>query len=85
LKGGSRSSPVPQVVSAGPHVIAVNLKGPLNLHRAVLPHMIRTKQGKIINIASDAGRIGSRGEAVYSACRGGLISFSKTIARECAT
>ena len=66
-------------------VIAINLKGPLNLHRAVLPHMIRTGQGKIINIASDAGRVGSRGEAVYSACKGGLISFTKTIARECAT
>jgi NAD(P)-dependent dehydrogenase (short-subunit alcohol dehydrogenase family) len=38
-------------------VIAINLKGPLNLHRAVLPHMIRTGQGKIINIASDAGRV----------------------------
>jgi len=47
--------------------------------------MIRTGQGKIINIASDAGRVGSRGEAVYSACKGGLISFTKTIARECAT
>ena len=66
-------------------VIAINLKGPLNLHHAVLPHMIRTGQGKIINIASDAGRVGSRGEAVYSACKGGLISFTKTIARECAT
>jgi len=66
-------------------VIAINLKGPLNLHRAVLPHMIRTGRGKIINIASDAGRVGSRGEAVYSACKGGLISFTKTIARECAT
>jgi 2-hydroxycyclohexanecarboxyl-CoA dehydrogenase len=65
-------------------VIAINLKGPLNLHHAVLPHMIRTGQGKIINIASDAGRVGSSGEAVYSACKGGLISFTKTIARECA-
>ncbi len=46
--------------------------------------MIRTGQGKIINIASDAGRVGSSGEAVYSACKGGLISFTKTIARECA-
>jgi 2-hydroxycyclohexanecarboxyl-CoA dehydrogenase len=64
-------------------VIAINLKGPLNLHHA-LPHMIRTGQGKIINIASDAGRVGSSGEAVYSACKGGLISFTKTIARECA-
>jgi 2-hydroxycyclohexanecarboxyl-CoA dehydrogenase len=66
-------------------VIAVNLKGPLNLHRAVLPHMLRTGEGKIINIASDAGRVGSCGEAVYSACKGGLIAFTKTIARECAT
>jgi 2-hydroxycyclohexanecarboxyl-CoA dehydrogenase len=66
-------------------VIAVNLKGPLNLHRAVLPHMLRTGEGKIINIGSDAGRVGSCGEAVYSACKGGLIAFTKTIARECAT
>lgn len=65
-------------------VVAINLMGPLNLHHAVLPWMVKRKQGKIINISSDAGRVGSSGESVYSACKGGVISFSKTIARECA-
>ncbi|EGP53975.1 glucose 1-dehydrogenase [Pseudorhizobium flavum] len=65
-------------------IIAINLRGPLNLHKAVLPHLIAAGGGKVINIASDAGRVGSSGESVYSACKGGLIAFSKTVARECA-
>jgi 2-hydroxycyclohexanecarboxyl-CoA dehydrogenase len=65
-------------------IIAINLKGPLNLHKAVLPHMIASGGGKVVNVASDAGRVGSSGESVYSACKGGLIAFSKTMARECA-
>lgn len=65
-------------------IIAINLKGPLNLHKAALPHLIAAGGGKIVNVASDAGRVGSSGESVYSACKGGLIAFSKTIARECA-
>lgn len=65
-------------------IIAINLRGPLNLHKAVLPHLIAGGGGKVINIASDAGRVGSSGESVYSACKGGLIAFSKTVARECA-
>ncbi|SES12828.1 glucose 1-dehydrogenase [Sphingobium sp. YR768] len=65
-------------------IISINLKGPLNLHKAVLPHMVAAKGGKVINIASDAGRVGSSGESVYAACKGGMIAFSKTIARECA-
>ena len=65
-------------------VIAINLTGPLNLHHAVLPHMIGDGGGMIVNIASDAGRVGSSGESVYSACKGGLIAFTKTVARECA-
>jgi 2-hydroxycyclohexanecarboxyl-CoA dehydrogenase len=65
-------------------IIAINLRGPLNLHKAALPHLIAGGGGKIINVASDAGRVGSSGESVYAACKGGLISFSKTIARECA-
>lgn len=65
-------------------IIAINLRGALNLHRAALPHMIAAGGGKVVNVASDAGRVGSSGEAVYSACKGGLIAFSKTIARECA-
>ncbi|OKO83063.1 glucose 1-dehydrogenase [Bradyrhizobium sp. AS23.2] len=65
-------------------IIAINLRGPLNLHKAVLPHLIAAGGGKVVNVASDAGRVGSSGESVYSACKGGLIAFSKTIARECA-
>ncbi|RJT41507.1 glucose 1-dehydrogenase [Mesorhizobium waimense] len=65
-------------------IIAINLHGPLNLHKAVLPHLVSGGGGKVINIASDAGRVGSSGESVYSACKGGLIAFSKTLARECA-
>lgn len=63
-------------------LIAINLTGALNLHHAVLPGMAARRAGRIVNIASDAGRVGSSGEAVYAACKGGLIAFSKTIARE---
>ena len=63
-------------------IVDINLLGHLNLHHAVLPRMAARKAGKIVNIASDAGRMGSSGEAVYSACKGGMIAFSKTIARE---
>jgi 2-hydroxycyclohexanecarboxyl-CoA dehydrogenase len=66
-------------------VLAINLKGPLNLHRTILPRMIEAGGGKVINIASDAGRVGSSGESVYSACKGGLIAFTKSVARECAS
>jgi 2-hydroxycyclohexanecarboxyl-CoA dehydrogenase len=65
-------------------LIAINLRGPIALHHAVLPGMIEKKRGAIVNIASDAGRVGSSGEAVYSACKGGLIAFTKSIAREVA-
>ena len=63
-------------------LIAINLTGPLNLHHAVLPRMVERRAGRIVNIASDAARVGSSGEAVYAACKGGIVSFSKTIARE---
>lgn len=63
-------------------IIAINLYGPLNMHKAVLPHMVEAGGGKVVNIASDAGRVGSSGESVYSACKGGLVAFTKTIARE---
>ena len=62
-------------------IIAINLRGPLNLHKAALPHLIAAGGGKVVNVASDAGRVGSSGESVYSACKGGLIAFSKTIAQ----
>ena len=63
-------------------VIDINLVGHLNLHHGVLPRMVARRSGRVINIASDAGRVGSSGEAVYSACKGGMIAFAKTIARE---
>ena len=62
----------------------VNVRTLLNCVRAVVPHMIEAGGGKIVNIASDAGRVGSSGESVYSACKGGIIAFSKTLARETA-
>lgn len=65
-------------------ILAVNLRGPIAMTRAVLPAMMAQGHGKIVSIASDAGRVGSTGEAVYSAAKGGLIAFTKTIARETA-
>lgn len=63
-------------------LIAVNLVGALNMHHAVLPGMVERGRGRIVNVASDAARVGSSGEAVYAACKGGLVAFSKTLARE---
>ena len=65
-------------------ILRVNLKGPIVCTRAVLDVMIKQGYGKIVNIASDAGRVGSTGEAVYSAAKGGIIAFTKTMAREMA-
>jgi 2-hydroxycyclohexanecarboxyl-CoA dehydrogenase len=63
-------------------IISVNLTGALNMHHTVLPGMVERKRGRIVNVSSDAARVGSSGEAVYAACKAGLIGFSKTIARE---
>jgi 2-hydroxycyclohexanecarboxyl-CoA dehydrogenase len=63
-------------------LIAINLVGALHMHHAVLPGMAARKAGRIVNIASDAARVGSSGEAVYAACKAGIVAFSKTIARE---
>ena len=63
-------------------LIAINLIGALHMHHAVLPGMAARRAGRIVNISSDAARVGSSGEAVYAACKGGLVAFSKTIARE---
>lgn len=65
-------------------IIAVNLRGTINVCRAALDVMIPRRQGRLVNIGSDAGRVGSSGEAVYSATKGGVIAFSKTLAREVA-
>jgi 2-hydroxycyclohexanecarboxyl-CoA dehydrogenase len=65
-------------------VIAINLRGPINCFSAVLPVMVEQGAGRIVSIASDAGRVGSTGEAVYAGCKAGIIGFSKTISREMA-
>ena len=63
-------------------LIAINLIGALHLHHAVLPGMVARRRGRIVNVSSDAARVGSSGEAVYAACKGGLVALSKTLARE---
>lgn len=63
-------------------LIAINLTGALNMHHAVLPQMVERRSGRVVNIASDAARVGSSGEAVYAACKAGLVALSKTLARE---
>jgi 2-hydroxycyclohexanecarboxyl-CoA dehydrogenase len=65
-------------------IIATNLTGAIRLTRFLLPAMVAARQGKIVNIASDAGRVGSMGETVYAAAKGGLIAFTKSLAREMA-
>ena len=64
--------------------IAINLVGVLNTSKAVLPLMAEQGSGAVVNLGSDAGRVGSSGEAVYSAAKGGVIAFTKTTAREMA-
>ncbi|MHB0766991.1 SDR family oxidoreductase [Bradyrhizobium sp. 1.29L] len=66
-------------------IIRINMLGPLNTHHVVAPLMVERRAGRIINIASDAARVGTSNEAVYSACKGGLISFTKSVARELAS
>jgi 2-hydroxycyclohexanecarboxyl-CoA dehydrogenase len=63
-------------------IIAINLRGPINTCHVLLPGMIERGGGTIVNMGSDAGRVGSSGEAVYSATKGGIIAFTKTLARE---
>ena len=65
-------------------LVAVNLLGAMRLTQLVLPSMIEAKAGSIVNIASDAGRVGSMGETAYAATKGGLIAFTKSLAREMA-
>ena len=65
-------------------VIAINLYGVLNTSKAVLPVMAAQNAGTVVNLASDAGRVGSSGEAVYSAAKAGVIGFTKAVAREMA-
>jgi len=65
-------------------IISINLVGAMNLLHCVLPGMVERGGGKVVSIASDAGRVGSSGEAPYSACKGGIIALTKTLARELA-
>jgi len=65
-------------------VIAVNFRGVLNCCKAIAPRMQARGHGKIISISSDAGRVGSTGEAVYAGCKAAIVGFSKTLARELA-
>lgn len=65
-------------------VIRINLHGPLVMHHVVVRGMAARGFGRVVNVSSDAGRVGSSGEAVYAACKGGVIAFTKTLARELA-
>nr|WP_294554430.1 SDR family oxidoreductase [uncultured Rhodopila sp.] len=65
-------------------VLAINLRGPIGLTQKLLPAMIANGYGKIVNVASDAGRVGSLGETVYAGAKGGMIAFTKSLARETA-
>ena len=65
-------------------IININLMGQVHTCKTILPIMIEQGNGKVVNIASDSGRVGSSGEAVYSAAKGGVIAFTKTVAREMA-
>ncbi|MFT7646793.1 MAG: 2-hydroxycyclohexanecarboxyl-CoA dehydrogenase [Candidatus Poriferisodalaceae bacterium] len=63
-------------------LIDINLVGALNMHHAILPGMVERGSGRVVNVSSDAARVGSSGEAVYAACKAGIVAFSKTLARE---
>ena len=65
-------------------MLAINLRGPIAVTRSVLDAMIERRAGRIVSIASDAGRVGSSGEAVYSGAKAGVMGFSRTVAREVA-
>jgi len=65
-------------------ILSLNLLGAMNLLHCVLPGMVERGGGKVVNIASDAARVGSSGEAPYSACKGGIVALTKTLARELA-
>jgi len=65
-------------------IIEINYKGCLRLCRRVVPGMVERGSGRVVNIGSDAARVGSSLEAVYSGAKGGVVSFSKTLAREVA-
>lgn len=63
-------------------IVALNFMGPVQVTRAMLPMLIENGSGRIVNVASDAGRVGSSGETVYAGAKGGIIAFTKSLARE---
>jgi 2-hydroxycyclohexanecarboxyl-CoA dehydrogenase len=65
-------------------VLAINLRGPIGLTQKLVPAMAANGYGKIVNVSSDAGRVGSLGETVYAGAKGGMIAFTKSLAREVA-
>ncbi len=65
-------------------VTAINYLGPVNMCSAFLPSMAEANRGRIVNVASDAGRVGSSGETIYAGAKGGVIALTKSIAREMA-
>lgn len=83
--GWDKAEPfVESEVDTWDRIIQINLYGQLHTCHAVLPIMAEQGSGRVVNIGSDSGRVGSSGEAVYSAAKGGVIAFTKTIAREMA-
>jgi 2-hydroxycyclohexanecarboxyl-CoA dehydrogenase len=65
-------------------IVRLNLLGPVKLTREILPAMVEVGEGKIVNLGSDAGRVGSTGETVYAGAKGGIVAFTKSLAREVA-
>lgn len=65
-------------------IVELNLKGPVNVCKAMIPALTASGSGRIVNVASDAGRVGSTGETVYAGAKGGVIAFTKSLARELA-
>jgi len=63
-------------------IVALNYMGPVQVTRAMLPLLIESGSGRIVNVSSDAGRVGSFGETVYAGAKGGVIAFTKSLARE---
>lgn len=85
VAGGDKVEPfVKSTEETWEFIIALNYKSVIYTSKAVLDGMMARNYGRIVNIASDAGRVGSKGEAVYSGCKAGVIAFGKTLARELA-
>ncbi len=85
IAGWDKAAPVLETdLALWDKIIRINLYGPLHLHHVIVQGMAARGFGRVLNVSSDAGRVGSSGESVYSACKGGIIAFTKTMARELA-